>query len=852
MLRLSLKGVAANKVRYWLTALAILIGVAFVTGTLVFTDTIRDTFNSLFADIYQGTAAVVRGHQFGSTPTFAPQRDRIPERLLGPVERAPGVQAAALSVTGYAQLVGSDGKPIGNPGAGAPTLGAAWTPVRALSQAHLLPGGHPPRTSSQVVIDKRSADVGHLRVGQRVTVLTQHPPERYTITGIVLWGTADSPLGATLAYFDLPTAQRLLGQPGTVDEIDVQATPGTSQEQVVHNLRRTLRGVPGVQVVSGAAVTEESQAGLGRTLGFLNTFLLVFALVALFVGAFLIFNTFTIVVAQRRRELALLRAVGASRRQVLRSVVGEAAVVGFLASAAGLAAGLGLAVLLRAGMAALGFAIPASGLVVQVRTVLVALAVGTVVSVASAYVPARRAARVAPTTALARAEVEQPGRSAARAAAGAALAAGGALAIGLGLFTNLADRALLVGLGAAGFFLGVAALGPVVARPLAAAIGAPVARFGASGRLGRLNAMRNPGRTSSTAAALMVGVALVSLMAIVADSSKASIDAAVDSTLKADFVVTPGTNPSLQAGLSPALAAEIGRLPQVSAAGGFQVTQATVDRQSTYLVSGDPRTVGQLVNLDVRSGRLASMTSAGIAVSTQVASARHLRLGSPVTVVFPETGPRVFHVQAVYGARTVAGDYVLATSAVRANTPELLDAEIFVKLAPGVAPADGRAAVDRVLAPYPTAKVLDQTEYKAQLAGQVDQLLNLVDALLLLAVVIALIGIANTLALSVHERVHELGLLRAVGMTRRQVRDSVRAESAIISLLGTVEGLAIGLLFGWALVEALASSGVSRLGIPVAQLAVLVVLGGLAGILAARGPGRRAARLDVLRAIATE
>ena len=391
MFRLTLKGVAANKVRYWMTGLAILIAVAFIAGTLVFTDTIRDTFNGLFNDIYQGTAAVVRGEQYSSTSHFSTERARISESLVGPVEHTPGVQAAAVTVSGYAQLVGTNGKPIGNPGMGAPTLGEAWTPVRALSQAHLLPGGHPPRTSSQVVIDKHAADVGHLQVGQQVTVLTQHAPKRYTITGIILWGTADSPLGATLTYFDLPTAQRVLGQPGKVDEIDVQAAPGYSQDQVVHNLQRTLRSVKGVQVVSGTAVISESQNNLGKTLGFLNTFLLVFALVALFVGAFLIYNTFSIILAQRQRELALLRAVGASRRQVLRSVVGESAVVGLIASAIGLVAGVGLAALLRAGMAVLGFDIPATGLVVQLRTVIVALVVGTVVTVVSAYLPARRA-----------------------------------------------------------------------------------------------------------------------------------------------------------------------------------------------------------------------------------------------------------------------------------------------------------------------------------------------------------------------------------------------------------------------------------------------------------------------------
>jgi len=532
--------------------------------------------------------------------------------------------------------------------------------------------------------------------------------------------------------------------------------------------------------------------------------------------------------------------------------VGESAVVGLIASAIGLVAGVGLAALLRAGMAVLGFDIPATGLVVQLRTVIVALVVGTVVTVVSAYLPARRASNIPPVAAMTQATIEEPVHSRARTVAGLAITALGALAIGLGLFTKVTDRALVVGVGAAVFFIGVAALGPIIARPLAVVIGRPFSKVGVTGQLGRLNVMRNPRRTSSTAAALMIGIALVSLMAIIAASTKSSIDAAVDSSVKADFIVTPGTNSSNQAGLSPRLATAVSRLPQVSAASGVQVTQVSIQRKSTYLASADPRTIDQLVNLDVKSGHLSSMTPDGIAVSTQVANDRHLHLGSPVTIVFPETGPQVFHVQAIYVARTVAGDYVLTTAAAWANTPERLDAQIYVKLAPGVSATEGRSAIQKVLAPYPTAKLLDQTQYKAQLEGEIDQLLNLVNGLLVLAIVIALIGIANTLALSVYERIHELGLLRAVGMTRRQLRDSVRAESAIISLLGTVEGLGIGLLFGWAMVAALSSAGVNRLSIPYVELVVLVVLGGLAGILAARGPSRRAAKLNVLEAISTD
>ena len=851
MWRITLKGVIAHKLRYALTALAVMLGVAFMAGTLVLTDTISRTFNGLYTDIYQSTDAVVRAQQtFNPGSSFTNQRQEIPANLANTVSKVPGVKAVSLGIEGYAQLVGRNGKPIGNPANGPPTLGEAWSDIPALNPLRVLPGGHPPLTATEVVIDKHSADIGHFAVGDKVVVLSQVAPATYVIVGIVTWGSAASPLGASITAFTPTTAARVLGQPGKVDQINVTAVPGVSQHQLVQRIQGAIHDQH-IQVVTGQAITREGQNAIQQALSFFNTFLLVFALIALFVGSFLIFNTFSIIIAQRVRELALLRAVGASRAQITGSVLGESLVIGIVASAAGLAAGVALAAGLKAGLKALGIDIPATGLVVTTRTVVVALAVGTVITVVSAVLPARRAARVPPVAAMQDFIAEPQTQSSTRVVTGLVVTGLGSVVLLIGLFTSAGNRIAFVGGGAAAVFVGIAVLGPLVARPISRLLGAPLAWRSTTGRLAQENAIRNPARTSSTAAALMVGVAIVSLMTIVASSTKSSVDAIIDSSMKADFVVSSGDVTGVTGGFSPTLQEQLSHLTQVATAAGIRSGIVQIDGATTMVKAADPTGVVNLFNVGVERGRLASMTPEGIAVSTQIATDRHLTLGSPVHVTFPTTGRKSFTVQAIYRTRELAGDYFLPLAAAQANFPQQLDVQVYVKLAPGISANAGRLAVESVLASYPTAKLLDQAQYKQQQAAQVDQLLNLVYGLLALAVVIALIGIANTLALSTYERTRELGLLRAVGMTRGQLRSTVRFESLIISLLGSIEGLVVGVLFGWAMVTALGSQGITHLVVPVPQLLVVTGLAGVAGIVAAVAPGRRAARLDVLRAITT-
>jgi putative ABC transport system permease protein len=850
MWRITLSGVIAHRLRYALTALAVLLGVAFIAGSLVLTDTMDSTFDNLYDQIYKGTAAVVEATEpFSPGASYSTQRQLIDASLATRLAKVPGVKALALNVDGYAQLVGRDGKPLGQINA-APTLGVAWTNVAALNPLRILPGGHAPRTGSQIVIDEHSANAAHFKVGDKVLVLTRQRPATYTITGIVTWGSTDSPLGATITAFDPATAERVLAKPGQVNSISVEAAPGFSSSQVVSNLQAAIRH-QGIEVVSGQAVTAQAQQTIHQALGFITVILLVFAFIALFVGSFVIFNTFSITVAQRQRELALLRAVGASRDQVLASVIGESLVIGLVASGAGVIAGIGLAVALKAGLSALGFTLPTSGLVLTPRTVIVGLVAGTVITVLSAIAPARRAATIPPVAALQDVAAE-PGRPPARRTVpGVVVTIAGAAALAAGLFSHLGSRVTLVALGAGAVFIGVALLGPFIARPVSRVLGAPLAFRGTAGKLSQQNAMRNPSRSATTAAALMVGVALVSLTSILAASMKASVSTIIGSAVRADFVVSSGASIS-GGGLSPQIEGSLKALPEVGDVAGVRAGVVKIYGRVISVVAADPRAAASLFSIGVTQGRLANVTSAGIAISTQVAASRHLRIGSPVAVTYPTTGTKTYTVQAIYSVRAVAGDYLLPLAAAEANLPQSLDIAVYIKLAPGVSASAGRHAIEGVLSSYPNATLMNQDQYKAQQARQVDQLLNLVYGLLALAVVISLIGIANTLALSIYERTRELGLLRAVGMTKGQLRSIIRSEALIISLFGALEGLVLGTLFGWAIVAALHSRGVTQFSFPAVQLLAVTVLAGLAGMVAAIAPSRRAARLDILRAVTTE
>ncbi|HEX4908534.1 MAG TPA: FtsX-like permease family protein [Actinomycetes bacterium] len=843
----TLKGLLAHKFRLAATALAIVLGVSFVAGTYVLTDTINATFTNLFDEVTKGIDVAVRSRDV-FTGQMGEVRDPIPEEVLNEVKAVDGVKVAEGSVTGFAQFVDKDGKPVTT--GGAPTLGVSISSAPELQAGTTVRSGRLPSGPDEMVVDAQTADKHGFAVGDRVKVLLQGPARTFTVSGIIGFGEAGNLGGATLAGFTLPTAQEVLNREGRFDEIDVVAADGTTPEQLRDRVRAVLD--PRYEVLTGEELSADAARAINDTFGrFLSTALLSFAFVALLVGAFLIFNTFTIIVAQRTRELALLRCLGASRRQVMTSVLLESLIVAVVASLVG----LGLGVLIANGLKALltgilNFDLPTTGTVFLWRTVIVSLAVGIVVTVLAALLPARKATRVPPVAAL------QPETAFApthfrrrRIVLGVLVTLVGVALLLAGLFQNEGNRLVNVGSGAVIVFFGVAILSPLIARPLARLIGWPFAKaFRLPGTLARENAMRNPRRTASTAAALMIGLALVTFVSIFAASIKASTTETLDRTIAADYILMNDTFTPF----SPDLATRLADQPELAAVVGVRLGAFKLNGATKQLIGIDPAAYDRVVKTEVLSGSIADLQSGGLAVKEDVAEANGWTVGERVALQFPRGGTQQVTVKAIYKDNSVNGDYLLSLADYERFYADQADSQILVQAAPGTTPAASRAAIDRVLVDFPNVTVRDQAEYKAETARQIDQVVNLFYALLALAVVIALFGIVNTLGLSIFERIRELGLLRAIGATRRQVRSMIRWEAVIIAVLGAVLGLAVGVFFGWTIVRALRSVGITEFAVPGGQLVIFVVFAALAGILAAVLPGRRAARIDVLRAITTE
>jgi putative ABC transport system permease protein len=851
MWRVTLKGIAAKKIRILLTSVAVVLGVAFMTGTLVLSDTINKTFDGLAVQINSGTAAKVRAPA-SFKANGEQQRTPIDPALIPVVASAPGVEAAEGGVSGFAYIVKRDGKAL-NTGNGPPAIGVAWQSNRQLNPTHLV-SGRAPTAPDEIVIDQGSADAAKFKVGDKVrvvTVATKGTSAVYNLVGIVKFASTNSLLGATLTAFELPTAQRLLGTAGKIDEIDVAAKPGVSQSEVVASVRQVLQGVGAdVEVISGQAATAETQDSFHQFLDIIRIFLLIFAIIALLVGSFVIYNTFGITVAQRTREMALLRAIGASRRQVTMSVFLEGLATGLIASVVGVVLGIALASGLKALLSGFGLDIPAGSTVLNVSSLATAFVVGVLVTLLASLFPALRASRVPPVAAMRDVAIESTRISVKRVVIGFIVGGIGAALLLSGLFGGGDAAASKVGAGAIIVFFGVTILGPVIARPASRWIGAPLPRLrGIAGRLARENAMRNPKRTASTAAALMIGVGLVGFVTIFAASAKASIAHVVDSSVKADFLVTTsGFNGGLPPEIEPKLAAVDG----VKIASGVRFGSVQIDKSVDFIQGIDPAVVDQLFDPDVKEGRLSDLGTDGVAVYEKTADSHHLTLGSTLPIRFTKTGVRPFTVRAIYKEQALAGKYVVSTAGFDENFDKITNALVLIKLQPGASPATVEKRLAVVMKEYPNGTLEDQQKFKASQAKQIDTLLNLIYALLLLAIVIAVFGIGVTLALSIFERTHEIGLLRAVGMSRSQVRSTVRWESVIIALIGTILGLIIGVFFGWTLVQALKDQGIDQLRLPPGQLLVLVILGAVVGTIAAWWPARRAAKLDILHAIASE
>jgi putative ABC transport system permease protein len=859
MTAVALKGLAGRKLRTTLSALAIVLGVAMITGAFIVGDTMKRGADSLSQSAYNGTAAVVTAKTTFKTDTdnnrSAPT---IPTSAVQQVRKAPGVAVAVGDITSLnSRLIGRNGKPI-NSGNG-PAFGIGMdthTPGFQRVSPFELASGSFPTTPGQVAIDAGTAKDKHYKVGQSIGLATEAGAKRLQISGILRFGGVKSIGGATMAIVDLPTAQAFFGKPGGVDDVLVAAKQGVSPAQLRSTLAKSL---PQYSVETAQKQDRFTLDGLKSFVNFLQKFVLAFGIVAIFVGAFIIFNALSMTVAQRSRELAMLRTVGASRRQVMRSVVMEALAMGFAASVVGIGLGYLLAKGLNALFTSIGIDLPTVGTIFEARTVIVALIVGVVVTVVAGLGPAMRATRVSPVTALREGADIPAGRIGRRAPIIAGVVTGIALLLlGYGLFASGVDatgRLVTLSVGCIVLFIGVALLSPKFARPLASVLGRPGRRIGGvAGSLARENAMRNPGRTASTAAALMIGIALVTFVAVLGQGIKSSATSEIDKQLKADYVVTSSDGFSPLAG---AAVAKVAQVPGVKAASGIAQANVKAYGKRQLVVGVDSRTFGQVFHYNWKHGSdatLRNLAPGQAIVPDKYATKHHLAVGS-VLPAQTQTGRRL--ALRVAGISSPAKFNYLgldgvtvnqATYSTIANSSQ--QAFGFVKIAGGMSAAN-TAALKSAIASFPDAKVVTRSKFKDDSTKWITQLLSIFYVLLGLAVIISLFGIVNTLALSVFERTRELGMLRAIGMSRRQVRRMIRHESIVTSLMGAVLGMVLGVFLAGLVTIALSGDGLV-FSVPVGGLVAFTIVAIVAGMLAAIGPARRAGRLNVLNALQYE
>jgi putative ABC transport system permease protein len=838
-----------------LTGFAIVISVAFVATRFVFTDTINARFEVLLTDVSAGVDVFVRPIP-PETGNELTELGSLPEETLDEVLAVPGVRIAEGAVGGFAQFVGSDGEPVG--GVGPPTFGFSWGEAEELNPLRIAEGnGRPPSAPGEVVADVGTAERAGFSLGDTVTVPTVGPPEQFVLVGLANFGEEDNLAGATTAVFELSEAQRVLNLEGQLSEISVAAEAGVDADALAADIDQALGG--GFKVQTAEASNEEQLADIATDLGFLTTALLAFAGVAVFVSAFIIYNTFRIIVAQRTRELALLRAIGATGRQVTWLVVVEAIVVALVASALGVLGGVLLAQLLAAAMNALGIDLPEGPLTLAPRTVIIAMGVGLVVTLISAVLPARKAASLPPVAAMHAELARVPRRSLRnRAVIGVVVTLLGLTALLVGLFSSVENPLAIVGVGALVFFLGVSILAPLAAKPMALTIGWPLPRlFNTTGRLAQENTARQPRRTASTASALMIGVALVVFVAILAASIKSTIQDQVTDNFLADLTAT-STNPEL--GMSPVFAEEMAALDEFDTVAPLVFGSALIIETETVdgeprgieLLAVDPELAGEVLNLDPAPGAYEALDgSDGILVFDEVMSDEGWVVGDTIVMGFPQLAETGVEIVGTF-AKADFGQYAIDRSFYNTVYENPFDSLVFATVAPGVDIGDARAAADVVAEPYANVQVQNKDELVADIESQIDQLLGLIIGLLFLAIIIAVLGITNTLALSIIERTREIGLLRAVGMTRFQTSWMVRWEAVIVALFGALMGVAIGVFLGWAVVQALGDVGLGTFSIPWGQIGILVLVAGFAGIIAAIYPSWKASRIDVLDAIAYE
>lgn len=841
MFRLSLKMTLARKGRLLLTSLAIILGTSFLSGTTIFSDTINSTFDRLFTDVFRDVDAYVRSTDSVDTG-FGEQRAPSPISALEIILGVDGVSAAVGDMQSFARVIGKGGKPLGED-QGPPTFGG----IASESSAALwnVETGRLPVGPTELMLDRATATAGEFTVGDAVRVNALSGTREFTLVGIANYGDISSPGGATFALFDQPTASDFLLKPGFVDAFLVVGDGSLSDAELARAIDAALPDDAKLETLTGAQITEETTSQIKTVLSFFTAFLTAFSFIALGIGCFVIYNVFSITAAQRQRESALLRAIGASRRQVTVSLLVEALIVGLIGSVIGFITGIGLSRALSALLNAIGLEIPSSGLTIATSAITQTVLIGTTITVLSAILPALRSGRVPPLAAIQDTALDTVQKITRRVAIGLVLIIAGAVAL---IASINGASVTILGLGVLGVFAGVLVLGPALSKPIAMLLGKPVAKLrGVTGAMSQQNAARNPKRTARTAAPVLIGVALVTAFTALAASVKNEIRETIGSSFRGDYALS--VNNRGFGGIPVSVTDQINQLPEVDRATGVGFIAAKVGDESPFVLVFDPKTNEDLYDLEMLSGKQSDLAKNEILIEADKAEEKNLQISSSLQVTLVDGRSISMTVAGTF--KDAYGNYAFSRELFEDSTSPLFDSFIYIKIAEGTDDMSARKAIGAISSDLGIGTLESRDEYIDSQAGQVDQFLALIYGLLFLSVIIAIVGIIITLLLSVFERKREIGLLRAVGMTRSQVRMMVRWESVITSLFGAITGVVLGIMTGIVIVVSLNESGLSAFTLPIVSTLYILLGAFVIGIVAAVFPAWRATRTEIISAIAS-
>lgn len=849
MFRTALRNVLAHKARLLMTVLAVVLGVAFVSGTLVFTDTLGKSLSSQSAKSYEGVAVSVTSYGQSRDDNGQKQGEPgISRQTLDKVKAVKGVDTVSGRVSGFAGVGDENGKLIGQ---GWANKGSNFVPVKdGKDPRYTFAEGAGPDRDDQIALDKETASKGNYKVGDKVRVATNGPVKEYALTGVFTTEDGSVNAGGSLVLFDTAVAQQLYLKPGFFQELSVSAAAGTTADQLLSEIKPLLDG-ENTKAQTGAQLAKEQAKEIETGMSGMNTMLLIFAFIALFVGVFLIYNTFTMLVTQRTRELALLRAVGANRGQVMRSVLAEALVVGLVSAAIGLVTGVGLAVGMRSLMDSLGAKIPAGDLVIAPTTIVAALVIGVFVTVLAALLPAWRTGRIAPVAAMGSAHLPATAKSLLlRNIIGSVLGLIGIGVVMLGVSMG-SDGRMVIGGGAFFLLIGLIVLLPLLSRPVISALRPPLQKvFGVPGKLAAQNALRNPRRTAVTAASLAIGLTLVTALSVVGITMGKAVDRMSTDKIKADYKV------SMNGGvgsLDKSVAETLAKAPGIKAVSPQSAGSLRIGDDFHSASGVNPAAIGEMLNVDVVSGSLSSLGKGEVAVADKTAAKAGLSVGSTLEVVYDDGQKGSLKVGAVYKElEDLLSPYVLDDKILSAHTDDPYIPEVYVNATGGDSKAGEKAVLD-ALGNNPAIGVATQQDMRNEMGGVVNLALNIMYGLLGMALIISVLGVVNTLAMSVFERKQEIGMLRAIGLDRSRVKNMIRLEAVVISLFGAILGIGVGVFLAWA-VGTTFSKSISgyELVIPYDRIGIFLLLAGVVGVLAAMWPARSAARLNMLTAIKTE